>query len=215
MRVAIAGGHGQVGRHLIAKLRDRGDEVRSLDRKPEYADELREAGAEPVTCDLEKDGLEQIAEALEGMDASVFAVGAGPGSGPEPKWRIDYAGALKLAAAARIAGARRFVIVSSMGADPDAEGDEGFPVYQRAKGAADREVRGSGLDYTIVRPGGLTDDPGAGTGRIGESTGRGEVSREDVAAVLAACLHEPGTIGQTFELIGGDVPIEEAVAAVG
>ena len=214
MKVAIAGGHGQVGRHLIAKLRERGDEVRSLDRKPEYADELREAGAEPVTCDLEKDGLEQIAEALEGMDAAVFAVGAGPGSGPEPKWKIDYAGALKLAAAARTAGVTRFVIVSSMGADPDAEGD-GFAVYQRAKGAADREVRGSGLDYTIVRPGGLTDDPGTGTVRIAESTGRGEVSREDVAAVIAACLHAPGTVGQTFELIGGDDPIEEAVAAVG
>ena len=214
MRVAIAGGGGQVGRLLIAKLRERGDYVRSLDRKPEYADELREAGAEPVTCDLETDGLDQIAEALEGMDAAVFAVGAGPGSGPEPKWTIDYAGALKLAAAARSAGVRRFVIVSSMGADPDAEGD-GFAVYQRAKGAADREVSGSGLDYTIVRPGGLTDDPGAGTVRIAESTGRGEISREDVAAVLAACLHEPATVGQTLELIGGDEPVEEAVAAVG
>ena len=214
MRVAIAGGHGKIGRHLIAKLREGGDHVRSLDRRPEYADELREAGAEPVTCDLEDDALTEIERALDGMDAAVFSVGAGPGSGAEPKWTIEFAGALKLAAAARRAGVRRYVIVSSMGADPEAEGDDAFAVYQRAKGAADREVRGSGLDYTIVRPGRLTEDPGAGTIQAGESVGRGEVSREDVASLLAACLHEPATDGLTIEVIGGDRPIEEAVAGL-
>ena len=214
MRVGIAGGHGKVGRHLIAKLRDRGDEVRSLDRRPEYADELREAGAEPVTCDLERDGLTEIERALDGLDAAVFSVGAGPGSGAEPKWTIDFAGALKLAAAARGAGVRRYVVVSSMGADPDAEGEDTFAAYLRAKGAADREARGSGLDCTIVRPGRLTDAPGTGTIHGGEGVGRGEVSREDVAAVVAACLHEPGTAGLTIEVIGGDEPIEEAVTAL-
>ena len=214
MKVAIAGGHGKVGRHLIAKLREEGEEVRSLDRKAEYGDELKEAGAEPVVCDLEKDGLEQIAEALAGVDAAVFAVGAGPGSGSERKWTIDYAGALKLAAAARIAGVGRYVIVSSMRADPDVEGDDTFAVYLRAKGAADREVRGSGLGFTVVRPTALTDEPGSGRVQIGESLERGEISREDVAAVLAACLREPGTIGRTFDVTSGEVPVEEAISSL-
>ena len=214
MKVAIAGGHGKIGTLLIGKLRERGDEVRSLDRKAEYADDVRAAGAEPVVCDLETAGLAEIESAIEGMEAAVFTVGAGPGSGPEPKWRIDFAGALKLAAAARSAGVRRYVIVSSIGADPNADGDDAFAVYLRAKGAADREVQGSGLDYTIVRPTGLTDDEGTGRVKAGESVDRGQISREDVAAVLALSLHEPGTIGQTFELTSGDQPIEDAIAAL-
>src|SRR6476619_117860 len=191
MKVAIAGGHGRVGSHLIRKLRERGDEVRSLDRKAEYADDVRAAGAEPVVCDLETAGLVEIEGALDGMEAAVFSVGAGPGSGPEPKWRIDFAGALKLAAAARSAGVRRFVVVSSIGANPNAEGDDGFAVYLRAKGAADREVQGSGLDYTVVRPTGLTDDDGTGRVEAAESVKRGQISREDVAEALAVSLHEP------------------------
>jgi uncharacterized protein YbjT (DUF2867 family) len=214
MKVAIAGGHGKVGRHLIAKLRERGDEVRSLDRRGEYADDLRTAGAEPVVCDLETARLVEVESAIEGMDAVVFSVGAGPGSGPEPKWTIDFAGALKLAAAARLADVRRYVIVSSIGADPNAEGEDTFAVYRRAKGAADREVRGSGLDYTIVRPTGLTDEPGAGRVQAGESVERGQISREDVAEVLAVCLHEPGTIGLTFEVTSGNTPVEEAIAGL-
>jgi uncharacterized protein YbjT (DUF2867 family) len=214
MRVAIAGGHGKIGRLLIAELRERGDEVRSLDRKAEYGDELREAGAEPVVCDLEWAGLPEIADAIEGMDAVVFSVGAGPGSGPEPKWTIDYAGALKLAAAALIGGVRRYVIVSSIGADPRAEGDEGFAVYLRAKGKADEELQKSGLDYTVVRPTGLSDEPGTGRVKAGEGVGRGEISRADVAATLAAALHTPDTIGKTFGLTSGEQPIEEALASL-
>ncbi len=188
--------------------------MRSLDRKAEYADEVRTAGAEPVVCDLETAGLVEIEGALDGMEAAVFSVGAGPGSGPEPKWRIDFAGALKLAAAARIAGVRRCVVVSSIGADPNAQGDDGFTVYRRAKGAADREIQGSGLDYTIVRPTSLTDDEGSGRVEAGEQVERGKISREDVAEILAACLHEAGTIGLTFEVTSGDQPIEEAIAAL-
>jgi uncharacterized protein YbjT (DUF2867 family) len=214
MNVAIAGGHGKVGRLLIARLRERGDEVRSLDRRPEHADDLRAAGAEPVVCDLETAGLVEIEAAIEGMDAAVFSVGAGPGSGPEPKWRIDFAGALKLAAAARLADVRRYVMVSSIGADPNAEGEDAFAVYRRAKGAADREVQGSGLDFTIVRPTGLTDEKGTGRVQAGEHAERGKISREDVAEVLAVSLHEPATIGKTFEVTSGDQPVEEAIAAL-
>ena len=212
MKVAIAGGAGNVGRRLIRELVEAGDQVRSLDRNPGYAADIRETRAEPVTVDLERDGLPTVSMAIEGVDAVVFAVGAGPGSGPEPKWRIDYAGALKLIAAATIAGVRRYVMVSSIGADVEAPGDDTFAVYLRAKGKADEELRNSGLDYTIVRPTGLTDAPGEGLVEAGESVERGTISRDDVADVLATVLRADNTIGKTFEVTAGKTPIDEAIA---
>ncbi len=195
---------------LARVLRERGDEARSLIRRPEHADDVREAGGEPVLCDLEAAGEDEVAAAIEGADAVVFAAGAGPGSGPERKETVDYGGAVKLIDAAKRAGISRYVIVSSVGADPNASGDDTFAIYLRAKGKADAALAASGLDYTIVRPGRLTDDPGAGRIRIGRD---GEIPREDVAATLAAVLHEPRTTGLTFDLVGGDDPVEEAVAA--
>ena len=214
MKVAIAGGAGNVGRRLIRELVETGDQVRSLDRNPAYAAELRELRAEPVTVDLERDGLPAVSIAIEGVDAVVFAVGAGPGSGPEPKWTIDYAGALKLIAAATIAGVRRYVMVSAIGADAEAPGDDAFAVYLRAKGRADEELRNSGLDYTIVRPTGLTDEPGAGRVEAGESVERSTISRDDVADVLATVLRTDSTIGTTFELTSGKTLIDEALAGL-
>jgi uncharacterized protein YbjT (DUF2867 family) len=209
--VAIAGGHGKVALRLARVLRERGDAARSLIRRPEHGDDVREAGGEPVLCDLEAAGEDEVAAAIEGADAVVFAAGAGPGSGPERKETVDYGGAVKLIDAAKRAGISRYVIVSSVGADANASGDDTFAVYLRAKGKADAALAASGLDYTIVRPGRLTDDPGAGRIRIGRD---GEIPREDVAATLAAVLHEPRTAGLTFELVGGDDPVEEAVAAL-
>jgi uncharacterized protein YbjT (DUF2867 family) len=211
MLVAIAGGHGKVALHLAGVLRDRGDEVRSLIRRPEHADDGREAVGEPVVCDLEAVGADAVAEAIAGAGAVVFAAGAGPGSGPERKETVDYGGAVKLIDAAERAGISRYVIVSSVGADADASGDDTFAVYLRAKGRADVALASSGLDYTIVRPGHLTDDSGTGRVRIGRD---GEIPREDVSAMLAAVLHEPRTAGLMFELVGGDVPIDDAVAAL-
>ena len=196
---------------LARVLRERGDDARSLIRRPEHADDVREAGGEPVLCDLEAVGEDEVAAAIEGADAVVFAAGAGPGSGPERKETVDYGGAVKLIDAAKRAGISRYVIVSSVGADPDASGDDTFAIYLRAKGKADAALAASGLDYTIVRPGRLTDGPGVGRIRIGRD---GEIPREDVAATLAAVLHEPRTAGLTFELVGGDDPVEEAVAAL-
>ena len=210
MLVAIAGGHGKVALHLARVLRERGDDVRSLIRRPEHADDVREAGGEPVVCDLESASADELVPAVEGADAVVFAAGAGPGSGPERKETVDYGGAVKLIEAAKQAGIARYVIVSSVGADPDAAGD-GFAVYLRAKGRADAALAASGLEYTIVRPGRLTDDSGTGRVRVARD---GEVPREDVAAVLAAVLHEPRTAGLTFDLVGGDAPIDAAVAAL-
>jgi uncharacterized protein YbjT (DUF2867 family) len=211
MRVAIAGGHGQIALRLARTLKERGDEVVALIRNPDHAADAEEAGAEPAVVDLEHASEDEVAEAIAGSDAVVFAAGAGPGSGPERKETMDYGGAVRLIEAARKAGARRYVIVSSMGADAGAQGDDTFAVYLRAKGRADDAVRASGLEWTVVRPGRLTDDPGTGKVALGTDVPRGEVSRDDVAQVLAAVLHEPATAGQTFDLVGGDVPVEEAL----
>jgi uncharacterized protein YbjT (DUF2867 family) len=215
MRIAIAGGHGQIALHLARLLSDRGDEVRSLIRNPDHAGDIEAAGAEPVVCDLENAADEDVAAAVGDAEAVVFAAGAGPGSGPDRKWTMDYGGAVKLIRAAKDNGIDRYVIVSSMGADAGAAGDDDtFAVYLRAKGKADDVLRASGLDYTVIRPGRLTNDPGTGSVALTENGARGAIPRADVAAVLAAVLHAANTIGTTLDLISGDVPIEEAVEAV-
>jgi uncharacterized protein YbjT (DUF2867 family) len=214
MRVAIAGGHGQIALRLATVLSRRGDEVVALIRNPDHADDVRQAGAEPAVVDLEHASEDDVAQAIAGSDAVVFAAGAGPGSGAERKQTMDYGGAVKLIAAAKQAGVSRYVIVSSMGADPDARGDDTFSVYLRAKGRADDAVRTSGLDATVVRPGRLTNNAGTGRVNLGESVPRGRVTRDDVAAVLAAVLDSPNTIGRTVDLIGGDTPVAEAVEAI-
>ena len=214
MLVAIAGGHGQIALRLARLLADGGDSARSLIRNPDHADDVRAAGGEPVVCDLENVDESEVAAAIDGADAVVFAAGAGPGSGPERKWSMDHGGAVKLIAAAKQAGIRRYVIVSSMGADVNAPGDDTFGIYLQAKGKADDDLRASGLEYTVVKPGGLTNDPGTGRVDLRTTVERGQVPRDDVAAVLAAVLAAPDTIGKTVELVSGDVPVEEAVAAL-
>jgi uncharacterized protein YbjT (DUF2867 family) len=213
MNVAIAGGHGKIALHLTALLRERGDEVRSLIRTPAHERDIEAAGGKPVQCDLEHADEDAVARAIEGADAVVFAAGAGPGSGPERKWTMDYGGAAKLIAAANANGIDRYVMVSARGADPDAPGDDTFAVYLQAKGKADADLRASGLAYTIVRPGRLTDDPATGRVRAGEGFDAGAISREDVAAVLAVTLHDPALAGVTFDLIEGETPVEQAIAA--
>jgi uncharacterized protein YbjT (DUF2867 family) len=211
--VAIAGGHGKIALILGRLLAERGDTVRGLIRNPDQEEDLRAAGVEPVLCDLEGDG--DVAAAIRGADAVVFAAGAGPGSGDARKSTMDKGGAVKLIDAAKAERISRYLIVSSMGADKAPEdGAEGFGAYLLAKFEADEALRASGLDYTVVRPGGLTDDAGTGKVTIAESTGRGQIPRADVAAVFLACLDEPGTIGKSFDLISGTTPIPEAVAAL-
>ena len=214
MKVAIAGGSGKVALRLTRLLHERGDAIRSLIRDPAKSDPVRAAGGEPVVCDLEQAGEPEVAEAVGSVDAVVFAAGAGPGSGPDRKWTMDYGGAVKLIAAAKADGIDRYVMISSMGADPDAPGDNAFAVYLRAKGKADAELMESRLAYTIVRPTFLTDDPGTGRVRVGDDVGRGRIPRDDVAAVLAATLHAPNTIRRLFEVRDGDTPIEEAIASL-
>lgn len=213
MDVVIAGGHGQIALLLGSSLAERGDRVRGLIRDPDQAGDLRERGIEPVLLDLEQDGDGDLADAIEGADAVVFAAGAGPGSGPERKRTVDRDGAVRLVGAASRAGVRRYVIISSMGAEDPPPGDEGMAPYLQAKAAADAAVAHSGLDFTIVRPGRLTDDPAAGRVDAGPDVQSGEIPRADVAAVLQAVLDDPGTIGATLRIAGGGVPIAEAVRA--
>ncbi|WP_411141666.1 NAD(P)H-binding protein [Streptomyces sp. x-80] len=217
MRIVIAGGHGQIALRLERLLAGRGDEVAGIVRRPEQAGDVLAAGAEPVVCDLESATVADVARHLEGADAAVFAAGAGPGSGAARKDSVDRGAAVLFADAAEAAGVRRFVVVSSMGADrePPAGTDPVFAAYLRAKGAADADVRSrAGLDWTILRPGRLTDDAGTGLVTLADATGRGAVTRDDVAAVLAALVAEPATSGRSLELVNGDVPLADAVRAV-
>jgi uncharacterized protein YbjT (DUF2867 family) len=202
-----------VGLKLGHLLAERGDRARGLIRRAEQGDDLRAEGIEPVVCDME--GACDLVEAIGGADAVVFAAGAGAGSGADRKWTVDYAAAAKLILAARAAGARRYAMVGAMGTQDPPDGDDVFSIYLRAKAKADEELRASGLDWTIVRPGRLTDDPGTGLVTLTDDMSvRGDVPREDVARVLAAALGNPGTIGKTFVVIGGETPVDEAIAAL-
>jgi nucleoside-diphosphate-sugar epimerase len=213
VNVAIAGGHGQVARRLARLLVERGDGVRGLIRNPDHGDDLRADGSEPVELDLETASVAEVADAIRGTDAVVFAAGAGPGSGAERKWTLDRDGAVKLLEAATDAGIARYLIVSSIGTDNPPAGDDVFSVYLRAKAEADAAVAASDRDWTIVRPGSLTDDPGTGSATISTEPVRDRVSRDDVAAVLAAVLAEPRSVGTTLYVVGGDRPIAEALDA--
>jgi uncharacterized protein YbjT (DUF2867 family) len=209
MDVVIAGGHGKIALRLERLLAARGDRARGLIRREEHAADLRAVGAEPVLVDLE--AVDDLAPYVAGADAVVFAAGAGPGSGPERKRTVDLGAAVKLADA----GVRRYVMVSSIGADDPAGGGEAMRPYLEAKAAADAAVVERDLDFTIVRPGGLTDDPGTGEVELTAELGhRGKIPRDDVAAVLLAVLDDPETIGLTFEAFAGDQPVEVAVRAL-
>jgi uncharacterized protein YbjT (DUF2867 family) len=211
--VLVAGGHGKVALRLLRLLAERGDTARGLIRNPDHTADLQEVGAEAIVRDVER---EDITESVAGADAVVFAAGAGPGSGPERKKTVDYGGAVKLIEAAKANGVRRYLMVSAMGAgaDPGSWSERIRPYYE-AKAAADAELEGSGLDYTIVRPGGLTDDPGTGRVEVAPSLGRrGSITRDDVALVLLETLGADNTIGKTFDLLQGETRVAEALRAL-
>jgi len=214
MRVAIAGGHGKIALRLTRLLRDRGDSVLSIIRKAEQSEDVQSQGGEPVVCDLETVSADDLAKIIGPVDAVVFAAGAGPGSGAVRKETVDYGAAAKLLGAAKKNAIPRYLMISSTGADPNVTGDDTFSVYLRAKGRADDRLIKSGLEYTIVRPTRLTDDPGDGRVHVAEHVDRGQVPRNDVAAVLAASLSEPATIRKVFEVTDGEVPVEEALRSL-
>lgn len=214
MNVAIAGAHGKIALRLARLLVAGGDRVTGLMRNPDHAGEVSQAGASPVICDLEQATVEEIATAVEGADAVVFAAGAGAGSGADRKLTMDRDGAIKLLRAATAAGAARYLMVSAVGAEDPPGGDAVFEVYLRAKAEADEAVTASDRDWTIVRPGGLTDDPGTGNVRIDPTPFRGTVPRDDVASVLARLLSDPRSTRRVLYLNSGERPIEQALDEV-
>jgi uncharacterized protein YbjT (DUF2867 family) len=210
--IVIAGGHGKIALRMARLLSARGDQVRSIIRNPGHAAGVRGAGAEPVLADME--ALDSLAEFVEGGDAVVFAAGAGPGSGPERKRTVDLGAAVKLLDAARATGVPRYLMVSTIGAGDPAAGSEAMRPYLEAKAQADAALSASDRDWTIVRPGALTDDPGTGLVSVGHDESGGKVTRDDVAAVLVGCLDDPRTVHKTFVLLQGETPIAEALASL-
>jgi uncharacterized protein YbjT (DUF2867 family) len=215
MRVVIAGGHGQIAMQLERLLAARGDDAIGLVRNPDHVGDLEQVGAKAAVVDLERSSVDDLVPVLNGADAVVFAAGAGPGSGSARKDTVDRDAAILLADAALAAGVRRYVMVSAIRADEgDPDSDDVFQVYLRAKGAADAYVRDQDLDWTIVRPGRLTDDAGTGQVRLGPDVEYGEVPRADVAATLLGVLDDPATAGKQFNLVSGGTPVATALTDV-
>lgn len=217
MRVVVAGGHGQVARRLVRLLGGAGHDLVALVRNPDHVPDVEADGASGVVLDLELGSVEEASWALSDADVAVFAAGAGAGSGVERKATMDAGGAVLLADACERAGTRRYVLLSSMGVESVRDGavpdgtDDVFVAYLRAKLAAEDDVRARDLDWTVLRPGGLTDDLGTGRVTLASAVEPGQVTRDDVAAVLVALVDAPGTAGKVLELTGGDEPVADAV----
>lgn len=214
MQIVVAGGHGQIALRVERQLAEAGHVALGIVRNPEHVDDVRATGAEALVLDLEDARVEDVAGHLDGVDAVLFAAGAGPGSGVARKDSVDRGASALLADAAEQAGVGRFVQISSMGAGapPRPGTDETFAAYLQAKTAAEDDLRRRNLGWTVLRPGGLTNSPGTGRVRLAPSVPRGQISRDDVAAVLTALLTGSRGIRQTLELVSGDTPIDEAVA---
>ncbi|MFG1813829.1 SDR family oxidoreductase [Kribbella sp. NPDC049174] len=213
MRVVIAGGHGQIALRLTKLLADAGHEVVGMVRNPDHEGDITAAGGQAAVLDLEQAGVAAVADVLSGADVAIFAAGAGPGSGKARKDTVDRGAAALFADAAEQAGVRRHLQVGSMGADraDSLTDDEVFTVYLKAKKAAEDDLKRRDLDWTILRPGGLTNDPGTGLVLLADKTGNGKISRDDVALVLAGLCDTPASIGRTLELVAGQTPVAEAL----
>lgn len=210
-RIVVIGGHGKVALQLARILTERGDEVNSVFRNPEHSDDVAATGARPVVADIEQLDTEALGGLLAGHDAVVFSAGAGGGN-PARTYAVDRDAAIRVIDAATQAGVRRFVMVSYFGAGPDhgVPQDDPFFAYADAKAAADAHLRAGDLKWTVLGPGRLTLEPA--TGRIAVGAGQ-DVSRADVALVVAAALADDSTIGRTIEFNNGEMPIAEALAS--
>lgn len=216
MHIVIAGGHGQIALHLTENMATRGHAVTGLIRDPDQAEDITAIGGRPIVLDLERADVEHVSGLLEGVDAVVFAAGAGPGSGAARKDTVDRAASVLMADAAEQAGVTRFLQISAMGTgkDPDPERGDVWAAYIAAKTQAEEDLRSRDLDWVIVRPGRLSDGEPTGTVTLAESVDGGEIPRADVAAVLAVLLETPELTCTTLELVGGETPIDDAVATL-
>lgn len=214
MRIVIAGGHGQIARQFGRLVAEAGHEPVGMIRNPDHVTDLHKDGIESAMIDLEDTDLEEMTGIVRGADVVVFAAGGGPDGNAERKETVDKRAAMLLADAAEAAGVRRYVMVSSMHTDrADPESQEVFDVYLRAKQAADDYVRGRDLDWTIVKPGRLTDDVPTGRVQVG-TLDRGSITRGDVAHVLAEVIEADNTTGVTFDVLAGEVPVKDAVRSL-
>lgn len=213
-RIVIFGGHGKVALLLSPILSERGDQVTSVFRNPDHSEEVAVTGAVPVVADIEQLDTDALAKLVAGHDAVVFSAGAG-GRNPARTYAVDRDAAIRTIDAAAKAGVRRFVMVSYFGAGPDhgVPEDDPFYPYAEAKAAADAHLRATDLDWTVLGPSRLTLEPATGEIVVGPDTGKGQVSRGNVALVIAACLTDASTIRRTIEFNDGTVPISEALAA--
>jgi uncharacterized protein YbjT (DUF2867 family) len=212
-RIAIIGGHGKVALHLSALLTEEGHSVTSFFRNPDHAPDVSQTGATPSVLDVENSTTAEIAEALQGHDAVVWSAGAGGGS-PARTYAVDRDAAIRSMDAAAQAGVSRYVMVSYLGAGRDHGVPEsnGFFAYAEAKAAADEYLRGTGLAWTILGPGTLTDKPGSGRIEVDPlREGSGETSRANTAIVAAAVLDLPETAGRTIEFRDGSLPVSAAL----
>jgi uncharacterized protein YbjT (DUF2867 family) len=211
MRIVIAGGHGQIARQFGRLVAQEGHQPVGIIRKPEQIPDLADDGIEPALLDLESTSLEELTDVVRGADVVVFAAGGGPDGNAARKETVDKGAAVMLADAAEAAGVRRYLMISAMGTEnADPESDDVFQVYLRAKQAADDDLRSRDLDWTVVRPGRLTDDVPTGQVQVGRLE-RGSVTRGDVAHVLAELLESDHTIGKTFDVLNGEVTVAEAI----
>ena len=212
-RIAIVGGHGQVARHLLVELRRTEHTPVALVRNEAYREELESRGAELRLLDIEQQDADEFASAFEDCDVVVFAAGGGPDGNLERKRTVDLEGSLKSIEGARKAGIDRFVQVSAIGVDDPLPDDTGevWRAYVEAKRDADAALRDSGLAWTILRPGRLTDEPATGLVALGSAVERGDIPRADVAAVLAAVIDQERTVGKQWDLVSGETPVPEAV----
>lgn len=214
-QIAIVGGNGKVARHVITQLVTHGHQPVALVRNPSYQHDLERLGARVRMLDIERDGVEKYVAAFAECDAVVFSAGGGPDGNIQRKRAVDLGGSLASIEAAQQAGIDRFVQVSAINVDrpvPDSA-EPVWKAYVEAKRDADIALRDSGLDWTILRPGRLTDDDGTGLVTLGDSVGRGDIPRADVAAVVVAALDNPVSIGRQWDVVGGQTPVDDAVAS--
>ncbi|TDL65571.1 SDR family oxidoreductase [Paenibacillus amylolyticus] len=211
MNVLVIGANGQIGKFVVEQLAQEGKhKVTAMIRKPEQAGTLKELGADVVIGDLEG-SVEDLAEAMKDHNAIVFTAGSGGSTGQDKTLLIDLDGAVKTMEAAEQQGISRYILVSAYGADQREKWSESIKPYYVAKHYADRALFASDLNYTIIRPGGLKNEPGTGRIAVGTDLEPGSIPREDVARVIVASLQEEKTYRMAFDLIAGEHPVEDAL----
>ncbi|WP_238458113.1 SDR family oxidoreductase [Alkalihalobacterium alkalinitrilicum] len=216
LKVLVVGANGQIGKHLISLIQNSDSlKAKAMIRNQEQAGFFENLGAETVVVDLEQD-IDTIAKAAVGVDAVVFTAGSGAHTGKDKTIMVDLDGAVKTIEAAKVAGVKRFIMISSFDTRREAilAAPPSFAPYVAAKHYADEWLKRTDLDYTIIHPGLLTNNQGTGKIKAADEVARDEIPREDVASVILATLENDSTIGKEFQLVTGNTPIKEAVLSI-